>query len=110
MKTIYKDRDDLYYVLNVCSEEGTPLSPSELDALEIEFYTSPAASLTKTLEDISQEGILHVNASELAVLDDGPLKMRFTVKLENDGYDDQTYDRTAERLTGYFLKSLPQRP
>ncbi len=92
MKTIYKGRDDLYYVINVSTEQGTPLSPSELDALEIEFFTNTASSVTKSLEDITPEGVLHINASELEGLADGPLKARFTIKLEDTAFDDQTYD------------------
>ena len=107
MKTIYKGRDDLYYVVSVSTEEGKPLSPSELDAVEIEFFTNNSSSVTKTLEDITPEGVLHINASELETLADGPLRARFTIKLANDAFDDSTYDQTADRLTGYFLKSLP---
>lgn len=106
MKTIYKDRDDLYYVLNISGPDDTPLSPSELDAITIEFYTDKTASVEKTLSDITPEGVVHVNASELSALPDGPLKARFHVKIADSGFDDQTYDQTAERLTGYFLKSL----
>lgn len=106
MKTIFKGKDDLYYVLNIKSEDGTVLTPSDLDALEIEFYVGKT-KITKTLEDVTAEGVMHVNASELETLDDGPLKARFFIKLPDSGFEDQTYDQTAERLTGFFLKTLP---
>lgn len=107
MKNIYKDKDDLYYVLNIQSSDGTPLSPSDLDALTIEFYTNKSSEpIVKTLDDISEEGVLHINTSELSLLPDGPLKARFIIKLTDSGFDDGTYDQTAERLTGYFLKTL----
>lgn len=106
MKTIYKGKDDMYYVLSIKSEDGTVLTPSELDALKIEFYVGKT-KITKTLEDVTAEGVMHVNASELETLDDGPLKARFFIKLPDSGFDDQTYDQTAERLTGFFLKTLP---
>jgi hypothetical protein len=106
MKTIYKGKDDLYYVLSIKSEDGTVLTKSELDALVIEFFVGNT-KITKTLEDITSEGILHVNSSELETLDDGPLKARFFIKLPDSGFDDQSYDQTAERLTGFFIKTLP---
>lgn len=106
MKTIYKGKDDLYYVLSISSEDGTILTPSDLDALLIEFYIGDK-KVEKTLQDVSEEGVLHINASELAVLPDGPLKARFFIKLPDSSFDDETYDQTAERLTGYFLKTLP---
>ena len=108
MKTIYKGKDDLYYVLSIKSEDGTVLTKSDLDALTIEFYVGNGnTKITKTLEDVTAEGVMHVNASELETLDDGPLKARFFIKLPDSGFDDQTYDQTAERLTGFFIKTLP---
>ncbi len=108
MKTIFKERDDLYYLLNIHTDDGTVVSPSDLDAITIELFTSGQDKCVKTASDISEEGILHVNASDLAALPDGPLKFRIHLSLPDDGFDDSKYDQTAERLTGYFLKTLPQ--
>ena len=108
MKTIYKGKDDLYYVVNItASDSSTSLSPSDIDAITIEFFTNGQAKAVFTEEDITEEGVLHVNAADLAELPDGPLKARFQIKIANDAFADGTYDQTAERLTGYFLKTLP---
>lgn len=107
MKTIYKGKDDLYYVLNIKADNGAILSPSDLDALSIEFYTNGQEKAVFDLEDVTEEGVLHVNAADLAELPDGPLKARFEIKISDDAFADGTYDQTAERLTGYFLKTLP---
>ena len=107
MKTIYKGKDDLYYVLNIKAESGSILSSSDLDALSIEFYTNGQEKAVFDLEDITEEGVLHVNAADLAELPDGPLKARFEIKIADNAFADGTYDQTAERLTGYFLKNLP---
>ena len=76
-KTIYKGKDDLYYVLNIKAESGSILSSSDLDALSIEFYTNGQEKAVFDLEDITEEGVLHVNATDLEVLPDGPMKARF---------------------------------
>ena len=108
MKNIYKGKDDLYYVLSVCSDENpdTPILVSELGALKIEFFTSGNETITFTKEDVTPEGILYINADSLLNLPDGPLRVRFYIGLEDSGFDDDQFDQTAERMTGYFLKTL----
>lgn len=109
MKNLYKGQDDLYYVISVTSEEDpdTPILVSELDALKIEFYTTGSASVTYDKTDVTPEGILYVNADRLLELPDGALRVRFFIALPDSGFEDEKYDQTSERLTGYFLKTLP---
>lgn len=109
MKNLYKGQDDLYYVISVCSEEDpdTPILVSELDALRIEFYTTGSVSISYEKTDVSPEGILYVNADRLSLLPDGPLRARFYIALPDSGFEDEKYNQTSERLTGYFLKTLP---
>lgn len=108
MKNIYKGKDDLFYVISVCSEEtpDTPILVSELGAFKIEFFTSGDALLTYNKEDVTPEGILYINADSLLTLPDGPLRVRFYIGLEDSGFNDDQFDQTAERMTGYFLKTL----
>ena len=110
MKNIYKDKDDLYYVINVCSDENpdTPILVSDLDALKIEFYTIGSEKIIYNKEDVTPEGILYVNAESLAELPDGPLRVRFFIALPDSGFSDEKYNQTSERLTGYFLKTLTE--
>ena len=78
MKTIYKGKDDLYYVLNITATDSRdPLSVSDLDALSIEFFTTGQERVVFNEGDITEEGVLHVNATDLEVLPDGPMKARF---------------------------------
>ena len=107
MKTIYKGKDDLYYTVTIKSDKGTLILPSELDAFEIEMFTSGNAKAVFEAEDLTQEGILHINASDLEHLPDGPLKARFHIGMTDDNYKDGVFDVMQVRLTGYFLKSLP---
>lgn len=107
MKTIYKGKDDLYYVINLQTEDGTILTPSDIDALKIEFFTSGNAKKVFNKEDISTESVLFVNAADLADLPDGPLKARFHISISDPNFSDLKYDQTADRLTGYFIKTLP---
>ena len=109
MKNLYKGKDDLYYVISVTSEDDpdVPILVSELDALRIEFYTTGSETITYNKEDVTPEGILYVNADSLAELTDGPLRVRFFIALPDSGFQDEKYDQTSERLTGYFLKTLP---
>ena len=108
MKNLYKGKDDLYYVITVKSQDDpdTPILPSELDALSIEFFTVGAEKLSYQKSDVTPEGILYVNASSLATLPDGPLRVRFEIALPDDGFSDDKYNQTSTRLTGYFLKSM----
>lgn len=110
MKTIYKGKDDLYYTISIKSEKGSIILPNDLDVCTIEFFTSGTEKAVFESEDISPEGVLHVNASDLQDLPDGPLKARFHIGLEDDNYNDGVFDQMSTRLTGYFLKSLPQSP
>ena len=107
MKTIYKGKDDLYYTISIKSEKGSLIIPSDLDTCTIEFFTSGTEKAVYEAEDISPEGVLHVNASDLQDLPDGPLKARFHIGIEDDNYKDGVFDQMSTRLTGYFLKSLP---
>ena len=108
MKTIYKGKDDLYYVVNITGETGTPLVPSDLDALTIEFFTDGSALISFDAEDLTEEGVLHVDASKLEDLTDGPLKARFHIALADSGFEDGKFDTVTERATGYFLKTLKE--
>ena len=105
MKTIIKGKDDLYYLLNIKDADGNVLTPSDIDALSIDFFTADSSAASFTKEDISAEGVLHVDASVLSAMNDGPLKARFHISLADDGYADGMYDSVHERLTGYFLKT-----
>lgn len=108
MKTIYKGKDDLYYVINITNDNGTPILTSELGAFTIEFFTSQNGPTVEfTASDVTSEGILHINASDLQELPDGPLKARFYIGLSDEAYNDGVYNQVCERLTGYFLKTLP---
>ena len=107
MKTIYKGKDDLYYTISIKGEKGSLILPSDLDTCTIEFFTSGNNVARFEADDISPEGILHVNADDLAELPDGPLKARFHIGIEDANYKDGVFDTMSTRLTGYFLKSLP---
>lgn len=108
MKNIYKGKDDLYYVISVCSEEDpdTPILVSELGALKIEFFTSGDNVLEYNKQDVTPEGILYVDADRLLTLPDGALRVRFYIGISDSGFSDDEFDQTAERMTGYFLKTL----
>lgn len=108
MKTIYKGKDDLYYVFSISSTEdqNTPLSPSDLTELSVDFFTTGTTTLHFDKSDISPEGVLFVNADSLSTLPDGPLKIRIEIGLPDEGFDDDEFNQTAERLTGYFIKTL----
>lgn len=107
MKTIYKGKDDLYYLVNIKTDDGTILTPSDIDALTIEFFTPGTDEpVVFDKDDISAEGILHVDAERLENLRDGALKARFHISLSDENFADSTYDQVAERLTGYFLKTI----
>lgn len=105
MKTIIKGKDDLYYVINITGEDGNPLTVSDIDAIKIDFYTPDSQAVTFTQDDISPEGVLHVDSSCLADMKDGALKAKIYISLTDEGFQDGTYDTVHERLTGYFLKS-----
>lgn len=53
MKTIYKGKDDLYYTVTIKSDKGTLILPSELDAFEIEMFTSGNAKAVFEAEDLT---------------------------------------------------------
>lgn len=108
MKNLIKGQDDLYYVISVTSEEDpdVPILVSELDALRIEFFTSGSASVTYDKTDVTPEGILYINADRLSELPDGALRVRFFIALPDSGFSDEKFDQTAERMTGYFLKTI----
>lgn len=108
MKTIYKGKDDLYYVVNITGDAGTPLTPSDLDALTIEFFTDASTLISFDADDLTEEGVLHVDASKLEDLTDGPLKARFHIALTDSGFADGKFDTVTERATGYFLKTLKE--
>jgi len=108
MKTIYKGKNDLYYVFSISAEDspGVPLTPQELEKLSVDFYTSGDASVHFEKSDITPEGILYLNADSLATLPDGPLRMRVQIGLPDSGFDDDQFDQMAERMTGYFIKTF----
>ena len=108
MKTIYKGKDDLYYTVSIKSEDGKSfILPSDLDTFIIEFYTtSSSRPVEYDADDLTAEGILHVNASDIQDLPDGPLKARFHIGIHDEAYKDGVFDQMSERLTGYFLKTL----
>lgn len=105
MKTIYKGKDDLYYVISIQSEDGTPCTVSDIDALTIDFYTPGSEAVSFTKEDVTEEGVLCVDASVLAGMKDGALKAKISLSLADDKFGDGTFDTVHERLTGYFLKT-----
>ena len=109
MKNIYKGVDDLYYVINIQScDSSVPISPSDLDAFRIELYTSGDEKVEFDKDDITDEGILYIDASTLNSLPDGALRARFFIGLPDSGFSDEEYNQSAERLTGFFLKSLKE--
>lgn len=106
MKNLIRGRDDLYYIFNIKSEQGTHLSPSDVDAFSIDFYTDGQHHINySSHDDVSPEGILHIDATDLERLNNGALKLRINFSFPQYGFTDGTYDRSIERMTGYFLKS-----
>lgn len=105
MKNIIKGKDDLYYSLNIKDANGEPLLPSELHAFTMQFYTQNDGTFVEFTKDSLVDNVLRVNASALSVLQDGPLKVRFLIGISDTDYEDNSYDITCERLTGYWLKT-----
>lgn len=108
MKTIFDD-EDLYYTINISSENdngGQPIFPQDLPKFEMDFYTTDQHSpITFTAEDCVDD-VLYINSSQLKKLKTGSLKVRFRLALEDENYEDGTYDVTIEKMTGWFLKNV----
>ena len=108
MRNIYRHKDDLYYVINITDNNNNPLLVSDLHALKMQFFTSSTGKYIEYDKDDCVDNILRINADDLADLPDGPLKVRFLISLADQNYTDGSYDISAERLTGYFLKTIKQ--
>ena len=108
MKTIFDD-EDLYYTINISSDNdngGQPIFPQDLPKFEMDFYTTDSNSpITFTAEDCVDD-VLYINSSQLKKLKTGSLKVRFRIGVEDENYEDGTYDVTIEKMTGWFLKNV----
>lgn len=105
MKTIYKGQDDLFYVLDIKDEDGTQYLPSDLDTLIIRMYTRNPNEYAEFTKDDIKDDVLYINADALSALPDGALKMKFLIGISDPNFTDGIFDSTAERLTGYFIKT-----
>lgn len=107
MKNIIKGKDDLYYSINITDSEGQILIPSDLHAFTMQFFTqnNNGQYVEYDASDLV-DNVLRINAQDLTELVDGPLKVRFLISIADENYADGSYDITAERLTGYFLKTV----
>ena len=106
MKNIIKGKDDLYYSVNITDSEGQVLLPSDLHAFTMQFFTQNNGQYVEFDSSDLVDNVLRVNAQYLLELPDGPLKVRFLISIADENYADGSYDITAERLTGYFLKTV----
>lgn len=109
MKNLLKGIDDLYYTVNITDSNNEPLIPAtDLQAFSMGLYTSndgPIVTYDKT--DLI-DSVLHVSAQDLVSIPDGPLKIRFIISIQDDNYSDGNYTVSADRLSGYFLKTPKQ--
>ena len=108
MKTIIKGKDDLYYHVNISDSAGEVLLPSDLHTFTMQFFTSNNGDYIEYDKSDLLDSVLRVNASDLTDLADGPLRVRFLIGMDDSNYADNSFDITAERLTGYFLKTVKQ--
>ena len=104
MKTIYKGKDDIWFNLSIKDKENKMLVPSDLDTLTIHFFTDGSSEIVKNKGDVVDETVVHIEQEELSTLEPGALKMLIEIGVEDDGWNDSVFNRSAERLTGYFLK------
>ena len=106
MKTIYKDKDDLFYVVNISGNDGEVLPVSALDTLSIEVFTqSVDSAVVFDKSDIGYDNVLYISAEKLHDLKPGPVKFRITIGVRNRHYPDGEFHATADKLTGYYLKN-----
>ena len=102
----------MYYVINITDSNNNVILPSDslLGALKIQFFTAQNGNYIEYQKSDLVDNVLRVNAVDLDRLADGPVRVRFLIGLNDDNYADGSYDISAERLTGYFLKTIKQKP
>lgn len=76
-----------------------------IDNFQLTFYTDNIESgITKTNQDLKEENLIKINASELAPLNSGMLKCLSHTQTVDDDFNDNRYDEIQEITTEYYIK------
>ena len=77
----------------------------DVDDFNLTFFTDNSSSgITKSKTDLKEDNLIKIEASELATLNEGLLKVFMEIKTSDSDFQDGYYNEIQEMDTNYYLK------